>query len=98
MVIQVIVGVAHFFSSKNQLKFIKPKRVFSSIGQIIRNVILSCVGILGFLIVLVVALGLIIGAVTNKSTYGVPLTIFCVIILVGLLVESFLKYRKEQQK
>ena len=51
MVIQVIVGVAHFFSSKNQLKFIKPKRVFSSIGQIIRNVILSCVGILGFLIV-----------------------------------------------
>ena len=43
-------------------------------------------------------MGLIIGAVTNKSTYGVPLTIFCVIILVGLLVESFLKYRKEQQK
>lgn len=51
MVIQVIVGVAHFFSSKNQLKFIKPKRVFSSIGQIIGNGILSCVGILGFLIV-----------------------------------------------
>lgn len=47
---------------------------------------------------LAVALGLIIGAVTNKSTYGVPLTIFCVIILVGLSVESFLKYRKEQQK
>ena len=36
--------------------------------------------------------------IRDRSTYGVPLTIFCVIILVGLLVESFLKYRKEQQK
>lgn len=47
---------------------------------------------------LVVAFGLILGEVVNKSTYGAPLTIFCVIILVGLSVESFLKYRKEQQK
>lgn len=47
---------------------------------------------------LVVAFGLILGEVVNKSTYGVPLTIFCVIILGGLSVESFLKYRKEQQK
>ena len=37
MVIQVIVGVSHFFSRKNQLKFIKPKHVFSSIGQIVGN-------------------------------------------------------------
>lgn len=37
MVIQVIVGVSHFFSSKNQLKFIKPKHIFSSVGQIIGN-------------------------------------------------------------
>lgn len=37
MVIQVIVGIAHFFSSKNGLKFIKPKHVVSSIGQIIGN-------------------------------------------------------------
>lgn len=37
MVIQVIVGITHFFSRKNGLKFIKPKRVISSIGQIIGN-------------------------------------------------------------
>ena len=37
MVIQVIVGIAHFFSSKNGLKFIKPKHVVTSIGQIIGN-------------------------------------------------------------
>lgn len=37
MVIQVIVGITHFFSSKNGLKFIKPKHVISSIGQIIGN-------------------------------------------------------------
>ncbi len=37
MVIQVIVGITHFFSSKNGLKFIKPKHVVSSIGQIIGN-------------------------------------------------------------
>lgn len=37
MVIQVVVGISHFFSRKNELKFIKPKHVFSSIGQIISN-------------------------------------------------------------
>lgn len=37
MVIQVIVGVTHFFSSKNELHFIKPKHTVSSIGQIIGN-------------------------------------------------------------
>ncbi len=37
MVIQVLVGISHFFSRKNGLKFIKPKHVFSSIGQIISN-------------------------------------------------------------
>lgn len=37
MVIQVVVGISHFFSRKNQLKFIKPKHVLSSIGQIISN-------------------------------------------------------------
>lgn len=37
MVIQVIVGISHFFSSKNQLKFIRPKHVGSSIIQIIGN-------------------------------------------------------------
>lgn len=37
MIIQVIVGISHFFSSKNQLKFIRPKHVGSSIIQIIGN-------------------------------------------------------------
>ena len=37
MVIQVVVGISHFFSRKNELKFIKPKHVLSSIGQIISN-------------------------------------------------------------
>lgn len=37
MVIQVVVGISHFFSSKNNLRFIKPKHIFSSIGQIIGN-------------------------------------------------------------
>ena len=37
MVIQVIVGISHFFSSKNQLKFIRPKHIGSSIIQIIGN-------------------------------------------------------------
>ena len=37
MVIQVLVGTTHFFSSKNQLKFIRPKHVLSSVGQIIGN-------------------------------------------------------------
>ena len=37
MVIQVIVGISHFVSSKNQLKFIRPKHVRSSIIQIIGN-------------------------------------------------------------
>lgn len=37
MVIQLLVGVSHFFSKKNQLRFIRPKHVRSSIGQIIGN-------------------------------------------------------------
>lgn len=37
MVIQVVVGISHFFSKKNELRFIKPKHVLSSIGQIINN-------------------------------------------------------------
>ena len=37
MVIQVLVGTSHFFSSKNELKFIRPKHVFSSVRQIIEN-------------------------------------------------------------
>ena len=37
MVIQVCVGISHFFSHKNQMHFIKPKHVFSSIGQIIAS-------------------------------------------------------------
>lgn len=37
MVIQVIVATTHFFSSKNALKFIRPKHVFSSVVQIISN-------------------------------------------------------------
>ena len=41
MVVQVTVGTTHFFSRKNGLKFIKPKHVFSSVGQIIGNGISS---------------------------------------------------------
>lgn len=37
MVVQVTVGTTHFFSRKNGLKFIKPKHVLSSVGQIIGN-------------------------------------------------------------
>lgn len=37
MVIQVLVGTTHFFSRKNQLKFIRPKHVLSSVGKIIGN-------------------------------------------------------------
>lgn len=37
MVIQIVVGISHFFSKKNKLKFIRPKHIFSSIGQIIGN-------------------------------------------------------------
>lgn len=37
MVIQVIVGITHFFSQKNQLKLIRPKHVISSTVQIIAN-------------------------------------------------------------
>ena len=37
MVIQVLVGTTHFFSRKNQLKFIRQKHVLSSVGQIIGN-------------------------------------------------------------
>lgn len=41
MVVQVTVGITHFFSRKNGLKFIKPKHVFSSAGQIVGNGISS---------------------------------------------------------
>ena len=37
MVIQVVVGITHFFSRKNQLKFIWPKHVAASALQIIAN-------------------------------------------------------------
>lgn len=37
MVIQVCIGISHFFSRKNQMHFIKPKHTFSSIGQIIAS-------------------------------------------------------------
>lgn len=41
MVVQVTVGTTHFFSRKNGLKFIKPKHIISSAGQIIGNGISS---------------------------------------------------------
>lgn len=41
MVVQVTVGTTHFFSRKNGLKFIKPKHIISSVGQIIGNGISS---------------------------------------------------------
>ena len=41
MVVQVTVGTTHFFSRKNGLKFIKPKHIISSVGQIIENGISS---------------------------------------------------------
>lgn len=37
MVIQVLVGLTHFFSRKNKLKFIRPKHVLSSVMQIVGN-------------------------------------------------------------
>ena len=37
MVIQVIVGITHFFSNKNALKLIRPKHIASSVLQIISN-------------------------------------------------------------
>lgn len=37
MVIQVVVGISHFFSRKNELNFVKPDSLFSSIVKIIRN-------------------------------------------------------------
>ena len=37
MVIQVCIRISHFFSCKNAMHFIKPKHVFSSIGQIIAS-------------------------------------------------------------
>ena len=37
MVIQVVVGITHFFSKKNKLKFIRPKHIVSSVAQIIGN-------------------------------------------------------------
>ncbi len=37
MVIQVLVGITHFFSRKNKLKFIRPKHVATSVIQIIGN-------------------------------------------------------------
>lgn len=41
MAVQVTVGTTHFFSKKNGLKFIKPKHIISSAGQIIGNGISS---------------------------------------------------------
>ena len=41
MVVQVVIGVTHFFSRKNGLKFIKPKHVFYSVAQIVGNGISS---------------------------------------------------------
>lgn len=41
MAVQVTVGTTHFFSRKNGLKFIKPKHIISSAGQIIGNGISS---------------------------------------------------------
>lgn len=41
MVVQVTVVTTHFFSRKNGLKFIKPKHIISSVGQIIGNGISS---------------------------------------------------------
>ena len=35
MVVQVTIGISHFFSSGNNLKFIKPRHTFSSAGQIL---------------------------------------------------------------
>lgn len=37
MIIQVLVGASHFFTKQNRLKFIKPKHIVSSAGQIIAN-------------------------------------------------------------
>lgn len=37
MVVQVLAGLSHFASKRNKLKFIKPKYVLSSVGQIIGN-------------------------------------------------------------
>ena len=37
MVIQVLVGITHFFSKKNKLKLIRPKHVASSVAQIVGN-------------------------------------------------------------
>ncbi len=37
MVIQVCIGISHFFSCKNAMHFIKPKHIFFSIGQIIAS-------------------------------------------------------------
>lgn len=41
MVVQVTVGITHFFSRKNGLKFIKPKHVLYSVAQIAGNGISS---------------------------------------------------------
>lgn len=37
MLIQVLVGLSHYFSRRNGLKFIRPRHVISSVGQIIGN-------------------------------------------------------------
>lgn len=37
MLIQVLVGLSHYFSRRNELKFIRPRHVISSVGQIIGN-------------------------------------------------------------
>lgn len=41
MIVQVVVGSTHFFSRKNGLKFIRPKHIIPSVGQIIGNGISS---------------------------------------------------------
>lgn len=54
MVVQVTIGVTHFFSRKNGLKFIKPKHVFYSVAQIVGNGISSFINELanGFIVLL----------------------------------------------
>ena len=37
MTMQVLIGISHFTSKRNRLKFIRPKHICSSIGQIIQN-------------------------------------------------------------
>lgn len=37
MTMQVLIGISHFTSKRNRLKFIRPRHIRSSIGQIIQN-------------------------------------------------------------